>query len=78
MGQYHTGSVLFLGNEAHGINQRPHGTVVIFSTATLSKSMLDAEAGRALYLVDLRDPGRAVTHIPAPLAPSPGAAKETK
>lgn len=56
----------------------PDGATLATTTASLSKKMVAAEAGRALYLVDLRDPGRTVTSIPAPLAPSLGAAKETK
>ncbi len=56
----------------------PDGATLATTTASLSEKMVAAESGRALYLVDLRDPGRAVTSIPAPLAPSPGAAKETK
>lgn len=56
----------------------PDGSTLATTTATLGKSMLAAEAGSALYLLDLRDPARAVTRIPAPLVPSPAAAKETK
>jgi WD40-like Beta Propeller Repeat len=56
----------------------PDGATLATTTATLSERMLDAEAGRALYLVDLRDPARSVTSIPAPLAPSAAAAKETE
>ena len=56
----------------------PDGATLATTTAGLSEKMVAAEAGRALYLVDLRDPGRAVTSIPAPLAPASGATKETK
>jgi hypothetical protein len=57
----------------------PDGATLATTTASLGEKMVAAESDRALYLVDLRDPGRAVTRIPAPLAPAPAStAKEQK
>jgi hypothetical protein len=57
----------------------PDGSILATTTAGLSEKMMLAETKRALYLVNLRDPGRAVTSIAAPLAPAPAkAAKEQK
>ena len=57
----------------------PDGSTLATTTAGLSEKMMLAETRRALYLVNLRDPGRAVTSIAAPLAPaSAKAAKEQR
>ena len=57
----------------------PDGSTLATTTAGLGEKMMLPGTRRALYRVDLRDPGRAVTSIPAPLAPAPVAtAKEQK
>ncbi len=56
----------------------PDGSTLATTTAGLSEKMMLAETRRALYLVNLRDPGRAVTSIPAPLAAAPGKTARTQ
>ncbi len=53
------------------VSLSPDGSTLATTTASLDEGFLTPETQRALYLVDLRDPGRAVTSIPAPLAAEP-------
>lgn len=50
------------------VSLSPDGGTLATTTASLSEKMIPLDAPRALYGVDLRDPGRAVTSIPAPTA----------
>jgi hypothetical protein len=52
------------------VSLSPDGSTLATTTAGLSEKMMPAGTKRALYLIDLRDPARAVTSIPAPLARS--------
>ena len=57
----------------------PDGSTLATTTAGLNDKLTLPGTQRALYLVDLRDPGRAVTSIPAPIAAaSAKAAKEQR
>lgn len=50
------------------VSLSPDGSTLATTTAGLSAKLTLPETRRALYLVDLRDPARAVTSIAAPLA----------
>jgi hypothetical protein len=58
------------------VSLSPDGSTLATTTAGLSAKLTLPETPRALYLVDLRDPGRTVTSIPAPVAAT--AANATK
>lgn len=61
------------------VSLSPDGSTLATTTASLDEDFLTPETRRALYLVDLRDPKRTVTSIPAPLAAEPAATgKEQK
>ena len=61
------------------VSLSPDGSTLATTTAGLSEKMMAPETKRALYLVNLRDPKRTVTSIPAPLSSvSVKTAKEQK
>ncbi len=53
----------------------PDGTTIATSTGYLEEKFIDRE-DRALYLVDVQDPGRKVTKIPLPPPQKAGASDE--
>ena len=60
------------------VSLSPDGSTLATTTAGLSEKMMAPETKRALYLVNLRDPRRTVTSIPAPLSPAPAKAGKGK
>ena len=60
------------------VSLSPDGSTLATTTAGLSEKYVAPETKRALYLVNLRDPRRTVTSIPAPISPAPAKAGKEK